>query len=80
VFRTVGNLRDQAHVMGRELGEQAEMIDAVDRDAERVQGKLGRGLKDLNRFIRKNEDKASNWCIGLLIMVLCILLFLVIVI
>jgi t-SNARE syntaxin family protein len=55
VFRTVGNLRDQAHVMGRELGEQAEMIDAVDRDAERVQGKLGRGLKDLNRFIRKNE-------------------------
>ncbi|KAF8540366.1 SNARE domain protein [Trichophaea hybrida] len=78
VSRTVGNLREQAHVMGRELEEQAEMIDSLGRDTDRVQGKLGRGLKDLNKFIRKNEDTASNWCIGLLILVLCILLFLVI--
>ncbi|KAI5854215.1 t-SNARE [Tricharina praecox] len=80
VYRTVGNLREQAHVMGRELEEQAEMISALDTDVDRVQGKLGKGLKDLNKFIRKNEDTASNWCIGLLILVLCILLFLLIIV
>lgn len=96
VSRTVGNLREQANVMGLELAEQGEMIDALDTDVDRVQSKLGRGLKDLNKFIRKNEgqwappplllllltgvDTASNWCIGLLIIVLCILLFLVIVV
>ena len=57
VSRTVGNLREQANVMGLELAEQAEMIGALDTDAERVQGKLGKGLKDLNRFIRKNEGQ-----------------------
>lgn len=57
VYRTVGNLREQAHVMGRELGEQAEMIDNLDTDVDRVQGKLGKGLKDLNKFIRKNEGE-----------------------
>lgn len=75
VYRSVGNLRAQADTMGRELGEQAELVDALDRDVDRVQGKLGKGLKDLNAFIRKNEDTASHWCIGLLILVLCILLF-----
>lgn len=55
VSRTVGNLREQAHEMNRELEEQREMIEEVDRDAERVESKLKRGVKDLNGFIRKNE-------------------------
>jgi len=80
VYRTVGNLRSQADEMGRELGEQEEMIGALDTDVERVEGKLSKGVKDLNIFIRKNEDTASNWCIGLLVLVLCVLLFLLIII
>jgi t-SNARE syntaxin family protein len=55
VYRSVGTLRAVADTMGRELGEQAELVDALDQDVERVQGKLGKGLKDLNTFIRKNE-------------------------
>lgn len=55
VSKTVGNLREQAHEMNRELEEQREMLEEVDRDAERVEGKLKRGVKDLNGFIRKNE-------------------------
>lgn len=55
VSRTVGNLREQAHEMNRELEEQREMIEEVDRDADRVESKLKRGVKDLNGFIRKNE-------------------------
>lgn len=55
VFRTVGNLRAQANDMGRELEEQSEMIGALDKDAERVQGKLEKGMRNLKVFIRKNE-------------------------
>lgn len=55
VSRTVGNLREQAHEMNRELEEQTEMLEEVDRDVERVEGKLKRGVRDLNGFIRKNE-------------------------
>ncbi|KAI5816940.1 syntaxin 6, N-terminal-domain-containing protein [Pyronema omphalodes] len=80
VSRTVGNLREQAFVMGRELEEQQEMIESLDNDTERVQGKLGRGMRDLEKFIKANEDKASNWCIAFLILVLCILLFLLLVV
>ncbi|KAK4696109.1 hypothetical protein P7C71_g1748, partial [Lecanoromycetidae sp. Uapishka_2] len=40
VFKTVGNLRQQADDMGRELEEQGEMLEDVDKLADRVQGKL----------------------------------------
>lgn len=55
VSRTVGNLREQAHEMNRELEEQVGMLEEVDRDATRVEDKLRRGVRDLNGFIRKNE-------------------------
>lgn len=55
VSRTVGNLREQANEMHRELGEQTEMLGALDTDVDRVDYKLKRGMKNLNTFIRKNE-------------------------
>lgn len=55
VFRTVGNLRDQANDMGRELEEQAVMIGEVDTLADRVGGKLQGGMSRLKHIIRKNE-------------------------
>ncbi|KAJ9629471.1 hypothetical protein H2203_001845 [Taxawa tesnikishii (nom. ined.)] len=47
VFQTVGNLRAQADTMGRELEEQAELLDDVDTVADRVGGKLQTGIKRL---------------------------------
>ena len=78
VFRTVGNLREQADVMGRELEEQGEMLDSVDKQVDSVGDKLQGGMKRLNHIIRKNEEKYSTCCIGLLITVLIILLILAI--
>ncbi|KAL2813193.1 hypothetical protein BDW59DRAFT_176813 [Aspergillus cavernicola] len=78
VFRTVGNLRQQADDMGRELEEQAIMIGEVDTLATRVGGKLQSGMSKLKYIIRKNEDTMSSFCIGLLIFVLVLLLILVI--
>ncbi|PGH04321.1 hypothetical protein AJ80_08544 [Polytolypa hystricis UAMH7299] len=79
VFRTVGNLRQQAHTMGRELEEQGEMLNDVDTLADRVGGKLQNGVRRIGHIIRKNEDTASSCCIAVLIMVLILLLVLVII-
>lgn len=57
VFKTVGNLRQQADVMGRELEEQGEMLDDVDSLTDRLGGKLQGGLKKLGTVIKKNEGK-----------------------
>ncbi|KAK4895807.1 hypothetical protein LTR27_006289 [Elasticomyces elasticus] len=55
VFQTVGNLRMQADTMGRELEEQAEMLEETDQITDRVSGKLGVGIKKIRYVIEKNE-------------------------
>jgi len=80
VFQTVGNLRQQADDMGRELEEQAEMLEVVDTLADRVGGRLQTGIQKVGYVMKKNEDRMSSCCIGLLILILIILLILVLVI
>lgn len=60
VFRTVGNLRQQADDMGRELEEQGELLNDVDNVADRVGGKLQTGLKKVGWVIKKNEGTESS--------------------
>jgi DNA repair exonuclease SbcCD ATPase subunit len=79
VFRTVGTLRQQADDMGRELEEQAYILDETDRLADRVGGRLQGGLKKMGEVVRRNEDGLSSFCIALLIFVLILLLILVLV-
>lgn len=79
VFQTVQTLQRQAGDMGRELEEQREMLEDTDRLAERVGGRLQTGMDKLKYVVKHNEDRLSSWCIGLLIMVLCILLVLLLV-
>ena len=57
VFKTVGNLRQQADDMGRELEEQEEMLEDVDKLADRVGGKLHNGIKRVGWVIKNNEGK-----------------------
>lgn len=79
VFQTVGNLRRMADDMGREMEEQMEMLEVTDTLADRVGGRLQTGMEKMKYVIRHNEDRLSSWCIGLLIMVLCILLVLLLI-
>ncbi|KAH9882330.1 hypothetical protein J1614_000566 [Plenodomus biglobosus] len=79
VFRTVGNLRQQADDMGRELEEQGELLNDVDNVADRVGGKLQTGLKKVGWVIQKNEDTWSSCCIAVLIFVLILLLVLLLI-
>ncbi|CRG87558.1 SNARE domain protein [Talaromyces islandicus] len=78
VFRTVGNLREQADTMGRELEDQAVLLDDVDYLADRVGGKLASGMRRIGTIVKKNEDTYSSCCIAVLIVVLILLLILVI--
>ncbi len=57
VFQTVGNLRQQADTMGRELEEQAELLEDTDTIAERVGGKLAKGMKGIRFVIERNEGE-----------------------
>lgn len=78
-FATVGNIRRQADDMGRELEEQREMLEHVDNLADRVQGRLATGMQKMAYVVRKNEDRWSGCCIGVLILVLIILLVLLLI-
>lgn len=79
VFHTVGNLRQQADDMGRELEEQTGMLHDVEAVTDRVSGRLQGGMKRMNRLVKENEDGLSSCCIGVLIFVLILLLILVLV-
>lgn len=65
VFKTVGNLRAQADTMGRELEEQADLLDDVDNITDRVGSKLQTGIKKIGWVIRKNEGTFSDPWIGI---------------
>ncbi|RMY89568.1 hypothetical protein D0862_10193 [Hortaea werneckii] len=60
VFQTVGNLRLQADTMGRELEEQAEMLEDTENIADRVGGKLANGIKKVRYVIEKNEGMSAG--------------------
>ena len=66
VFRTVGNLRQQANDMGRELEEQGQLLDEVDTITDRVGGRLQTGIKKVGWVIKKNEGKVLCLIIRLL--------------
>ncbi|CAK9441701.1 uncharacterized protein LODBEIA_P55690 [Lodderomyces beijingensis] len=74
IHRTMMNLNQQAVIMGDELEDQAFMLDELDYELDHVDNKLQRGMKRLNVFIERNKETASNWCIAILVVVLCVLL------
>lgn len=76
---TMQNLNQQATLMGSELEEQGFMLEDLDQELDTVGGKIQRGMKRVNYVIEKNRETASMCCIGVLVVVLCILLVILIV-
>jgi len=72
VFQTVGNLRLQADTMGRELEEQAEMLDDTTNITDRVGGKLGQGIKKMKYVMENNEGECTFLYPGKLVCVVCV--------
>lgn len=79
IHETMRNLNEQAMIMGSELEDQGAMLDELDQDLDRVENRLQRGLKRVNWIIEKNRERGSDWCIGILVVALVVLLILILI-
>ncbi|KAJ3211283.1 hypothetical protein HDU67_004625 [Dinochytrium kinnereticum] len=77
VMDTVGNLKEVAIVMGKEMDDQTRLLDELETNVDTTKGKLDMGMKRLKDFINANSDKKQQWTICGLITALVILLILV---
>ncbi|GAA5929662.1 Tlg1p [Sporobolomyces koalae] len=74
---TVGLLREQARVIGTEVGEQNALLDELDQQADSISSRLAKAQRQMDRFLRDNSASPSSWFILALILVLCLLLFII---
>ncbi|KAJ3159038.1 Syntaxin-6, partial [Irineochytrium annulatum] len=57
VMDTVGNLREVAVVMGREMDDQTALLEDLDTRVDTTSGKLKMGMKKLQDFIKANAGE-----------------------
>lgn len=79
LHRTMQNLNQQATMMGSELEDQTYMLEDLDQEMDVVGNKLQRGMRRVRWVLENNKGGASDWCIGILVVALIILLILLIV-
>ncbi|CAH7684737.1 hypothetical protein BY996DRAFT_6434463 [Phakopsora pachyrhizi] len=76
----VGVLREQANLMGREIGDQNIMLEDLDEGIDRTESRLSKANRKLNKFVDDNKNSKSSWLIIILIVLLvCLLIAIVLV-
>jgi syntaxin 6 len=63
------SLRRQAGTLGQEIGEQVDLIGALDSEVDASQNKLTRALGKMDELARRADDRMGGWCVWILIMV-----------
>ena len=66
---TLVNLQNQAGMMGQEIGEQIELIGALDNEVDRSQGRLSRAMRQMDEVVRISDERLGGWCVWILIVV-----------
>ncbi|GAA6012012.1 hypothetical protein JCM10207_003460 [Rhodosporidiobolus poonsookiae] len=74
---TVGLLRQQAQLMGREVLEQNAMLEDLDDRVDRTTSRLEKAQRKMDKFIKEHQNSASSWAVFILMIVLSVLLFLI---
>ncbi|SPO22950.1 related to syntaxin family member TLG1 [Ustilago trichophora] len=74
---TLSSLRNQAGMMGQEIGEQIEIIDAFDSEVDQSQGKLSKAMRKMDEVVRISDERLGGWCVWILIVILFLLLLVV---
>ncbi|KAF6744107.1 t-SNARE [Ephemerocybe angulata] len=75
---TLNTIQQQASLMGQEILVHNEMLDDLENNVDRTDGKVSDGMRRLREFLRDSEEKGSGWCIVILMVVLMALLLAVI--
>lgn len=75
---TLNTIQQQASLMGQEILVHNEMLDDLENNVDRTDGKVSDGMRRLRKFLRDSEEKGSGWCIVILMVVLMALLLAVI--
>ncbi len=66
---TLVSLRDQASTMGQEIGEQLELVGALDGEVDSTQNRLSRAMGKMDELVRRGDDRLGGWCVWILIVV-----------
>lgn len=74
---TLSSLRNQAGIMGHEINEQIEIIDAFDTEVDQSQGRLGNAMRKMDEVVRISDERLGGWCVWILIVILFLLLLVV---
>lgn len=74
---TLSSLRNQAGMMGQEIGDQIEIIDAFDTEVDQSQGRLSKAMRKMDEVVRISDERLGGWCVWILIVVLFLLLLVV---
>jgi len=66
---TLNSLKRQAGTLGQEIGEQVELIGALDTEVDTSQSKLSRAMGRMDELVRRSDDRMGGWCVWLLVLV-----------
>ena len=66
---TLTSLKRQAGNLGQEIGEQVELIGALDGEVDTSQSKLSRAMGRMDELVRRSDDRLGGWCVWLLVLV-----------
>jgi t-SNARE syntaxin family protein len=66
---TLNNLKRQASNLGQEIGEQVELLGALDTEVDTSQSKLARAMGRMDELVRRSDDRMGGWCVWLLVLV-----------
>jgi t-SNARE syntaxin family protein len=67
IGNTLFGLKKQAGILGQEIGEQVELIGALDTEVDTSQSKLARAVGRMDDLVRRSDDRMGGWCVWLLI-------------
>ncbi|SYW81173.1 uncharacterized protein UHO2_07081 [Ustilago hordei] len=57
---TLNSLRNQAVMMGQEIGEQIEIIDAFDTEVDHGQGRLSKAMRKMDEVVRISDERLGG--------------------
>lgn len=69
IGNTLTSLKRQAGNLGQEIGEQVELIGALDGEVDTAQSKLGRAVGRMDELVRRSDDRMGGWCVWILVLV-----------